>query len=42
MFFEDLEYKKFLEDISNLAENKAQFRRKFVEINKLNNNNNIY
>ena len=39
MFFEDLEYKKFLEDISNLAENKAQFRRKFIEINKLNNNN---
>jgi len=38
MFFEDLESKKFLEDISNLAENKAQFKRKFIEINKLNNN----
>ena len=33
MFFEDLDYKKFLEDISNLAENKEQFRKRFVEVN---------
>ena len=37
MFFEDLDYKQFLEDISNLAENKEQFRRRFMEVNGLNN-----
>ena len=37
MFFEDLEYKKFLEDISILAEDKDNFRRIFMEVNGLNN-----
>ena len=37
MFFEDLEYKKFLEDISVLAEDKDNFRRIFMEVNGLNN-----
>jgi len=37
MFFEDLDYKKFLEDISNLAESEEQFRRRFMEVNGLNN-----
>ena len=37
IFFEDLEYKKFLEDISVLAEDKDNFRRIFMEVNGLNN-----
>lgn len=37
MYFEDLDYKKFLDDISILANNKVKFKRKFMEINKLNN-----
>lgn len=37
MYFEDLDYKKFLEDISVLAENKDEFRRRFMEVNGLNN-----
>lgn len=37
MYFEDLDYKKFLEDISNLAENKEEFRKRFIEVNGLNN-----
>ena len=37
MFFEDLDYKKFLEDISDLTEDKKQFRRRFMEVNGLNN-----
>ena len=37
MYFEDSEYKKFLEDISELVEDKEKFRRKFMEINGLNN-----
>ncbi|MBO6145935.1 MAG: HD domain-containing protein [Bacilli bacterium] len=37
MYFEDLDYKKFLEDISVLAENKVEFRRRFMEVNGLNN-----
>lgn len=39
MFFEDLEYQKFLEDISELTEDKEKFRRKFIEVNDLNKKN---
>ena len=35
IYFEDLEYKKFLEDISKLANNKEEFRRKYIEVNKI-------
>jgi uncharacterized protein len=35
MYFEDNDYKKFLEDISLLAENKEEFRRRYCEINKI-------
>lgn len=37
MYFEDLDYKKFLDDISILANNKVKFKRMFMEVNKLNN-----
>lgn len=37
MYFEDLDYKKFLEEISALAENKEEFRKRFMEANELNN-----
>ena len=37
MYFEDLNYKKFLEDISSLVEDKDKFREKFMEVNGLNN-----
>ena len=37
MYFEDLDYKNFLEDISVLAENKENFRKRFMEVNGLNN-----
>lgn len=37
MYFEDLDYKKFLEDISFLAEDKEEFRKKIMEVNGLNN-----
>ena len=33
MYFEDLDYKKFLEDISILAENKELFEKRFLEVN---------
>lgn len=33
MYFEDLEYKKFLEDICTLTENKNNFKRRFMETN---------
>lgn len=36
MYFEDLEYKKFLEEILVLTENKLEFRKRFMEINGLN------
>lgn len=36
MYFEDLEYKAFLENISTLAENKEDFRRIYMEVNGLN------
>ena len=35
MYFEDLDYKKFLEDISVLAEDKEEFRRRFIEVNNI-------
>ena len=35
MYFEDLEYKKFLEDITKLAENEKEFKKKYIEINKI-------
>ena len=37
MFFEDLDYKKFLEEISVLAEDEVEFKRRFMEVNGLNN-----
>ncbi|MBQ6324258.1 MAG: HD domain-containing protein [Bacilli bacterium] len=37
MYFEDLDYKKFLEDISVVAENKEEFRKRFMEVTGLNN-----
>ncbi len=37
MYFEDLDYKKFLKNISLLAENKERFRKKYMEVNGLNN-----
>jgi len=37
MYFEDLDYKKFIEDISILAENKENFKKIFIEVNGLNN-----
>lgn len=37
MYFEDLDYKKFLEEISVLAEDEAEFNRRFMEVNGLNN-----
>lgn len=37
MYFEDLDYKKFLEEISVLAEDEVEFRRRFMEVNGLNN-----
>ncbi len=33
MYFEDLDYKKFLEDITLLANNKEEFIKKYVELN---------
>ena len=38
MYFEDLEYIKFLEDISNLADNKEEFAKRFMQVNGLNDN----
>ena len=37
MYFEDSDYKKFLEEISTFAENKEEFRKRFMEVNGLNN-----
>lgn len=38
MYFEDLDYKKFLEDISALTSNKELFRKKYLETNGINDN----
>ena len=35
MYVEDLEFKKFIKDISELANNKEEFRRKYIEVNKI-------
>lgn len=35
MYFEDLDYKMFLKEIAILAENKEAFRKKFIEVNKI-------
>jgi len=35
MYFDDLDYQKFLEDISALAENKQDFKSKYLEVNNL-------
>ena len=37
VYFEDLDYKKFLEDLSAFSEDKEKFREKFIELNGLNN-----
>ena len=37
MYFEDLDYKNFLEDISILVSDEEKFRRKFIEVNGLEN-----
>ena len=37
MYFEDLDYKKFLEDISNLADDKDRFKDMFIKVNGLDN-----
>ena len=37
MFFEDEDYKKFLQDISSLTENKDIFKKRFIKANGLNN-----
>ncbi len=37
MYFEDLDYKRFLENIAILAENKEEFKKKYFEVNNLNN-----
>jgi uncharacterized protein len=37
MYFEDLYYKKFLEDITRLAQDRDKFRKKYMEVNGLNN-----
>ncbi len=36
MYFEDLEYKKFLKDITKLAEDKNKFKELYIKINNLN------
>ena len=36
IYFEDLDYKKFLKEISSLAENKEKFRKRFMEATGLN------
>ena len=35
MYFEDEKYKRFLEDIVLLTDNKELFRKKFLEVNEL-------
>ena len=37
MYFEDSDYKKFLDEIEILLENPDEFKRKFIEVNRLNN-----
>lgn len=35
MYFEDGDYKKFLEEISELAADKERFKKRFLEVNGL-------
>jgi uncharacterized protein len=35
MYFEDNDYKKFLNEITNLAKNKEMFKKRFIEVNEL-------
>lgn len=35
MYFEDIEYKNFLEELGSLLENRSEFDKKYIEINKL-------
>ena len=37
MYFEDSDYKKFLEEISALSDNETEFKKRFLEVNGLNN-----
>lgn len=36
MYFEDLEYKKFLEDLGRILDNRSEFNRMFIKINGIN------
>lgn len=38
MYFEDLDYKKFLEDVSLLVEDKEKFRKEFCKVNDIQTN----
>lgn len=35
MYFEDVEYKTFLEDLGKLLENRSEFDKKYIQINGL-------
>ena len=37
MYFEDLDYKKFLEDVISISNNTEEFRKKYLEINGIKN-----
>ena len=37
MYFEDLDYENFLEEINKLALDKDKFRKRYMEVNKINN-----
>lgn len=41
MYFEDLDYKNFLEEISALAENKEEFKKLYCEVNNIASRNHI-
>ena len=38
MYFDDPDYKKFLEEISSLVENKDLFKKRYLEVNKISQN----
>lgn len=35
MYFEDIDYKNFLEEIATLLENRSEFNKRYIEINRL-------
>lgn len=35
MYFEDLDYKKFLNEISSLVKDDNEFRKKFIDVNHI-------